>query len=112
MECTDEYDDTEVSATFCSIAFFASAPPGRDLSQFWVVDYACSINLTAFRSDFVSFDLPSGISRVGGEGVDVRGSGNVEIAIPLVYGRIIRRTLHTVHTLDFYIVACSSCAES
>jgi hypothetical protein len=56
MECTDEYDDTEVSATFCSIAFCASTPPGRDLSQLWVVDYACSINLIAFRSDFVSFD--------------------------------------------------------
>jgi hypothetical protein len=65
MECIDEYDDTEVSATFCSIAFSAYATPGRDLSQFWAVDSACSINLAAFRSKFVSFDPPSGTSRVG-----------------------------------------------
>jgi hypothetical protein len=84
MECTDEYDETEVGTTFCSIAFSASTPPGRDLSDFWVVDSAFSINLTAFRSDFVSFDPPSGTSRVGGVGVDVLGSGNVEINIPLV----------------------------
>jgi hypothetical protein len=55
MECTNEYDDTEVSATFCSIAFCASTPPGR-------------------------------------------GIGNVEIAIPLVYGQIIRRTVHALYT--------------
>jgi hypothetical protein len=88
MECIDEYDATEVGTTFCSLAFSASTPPGRDLSDFWVVDFACSIYLTAFRSDFVSFDPPSGPCSVGGVGVDVLGSGNVEIAIPLVYGRI------------------------
>jgi hypothetical protein len=100
MECTDEYDGTEVSTTFCSIAFTASTLPRRELSQFWVVDSVCSINLTAFRSDFVSFDPPSDTSRVGGVGVDVLGSGNVEIAIPIVYGQIICRTVHALYTLD------------
>jgi hypothetical protein len=52
---TDEYDDTEVSVPFNSVAFSSSLTPGRDLSRFWVVDSACSINLTAFRSDFVTF---------------------------------------------------------
>jgi hypothetical protein len=56
MECADEYDDTEVGTTFCSVAISSSTPPRRDPSDFWVVDSACSINLTAFRSDFVSFD--------------------------------------------------------
>jgi hypothetical protein len=53
-----------------------------------VVDYACSVNLTAFPSDFASFDPPSTTSRVGGWGVDVLGNGKVEIAITLVYGQI------------------------
>jgi hypothetical protein len=100
MECTDEYDDTEVGTRLCSIAFSASTPPGRDLSDFWVVDSACSINLTAFRSDFVSFDPPSDNSHVGGVGVDVLGSGNVEINIQLVSGQVIRRTVHALYTLD------------
>jgi hypothetical protein len=100
MECTDEYDDTEVGTTFCSTAFSTSAPPGRDLSDFWVVDSACSINLTAFRSDFVSFDPPSGTIRVGGVGVDVLGSGSVKINIPLVCGQVLRRTAHALYTLD------------
>jgi hypothetical protein len=46
--CTDEYVDTEVSVHFSSVAFSSSFTPGRDLSQFWVIDSACSINLTAF----------------------------------------------------------------
>jgi hypothetical protein len=56
--CTDEYDDTEVSVPFSSVAFSSSLTPGRDLSQFWVVDSACSINLTAFRGDFVTSPPP------------------------------------------------------
>jgi hypothetical protein len=101
MECTDECDDTEVSVTFSDVAFSVSTPPGRDLYQFWVVDCAYSINLTAFRSDFVSFDPPSGTSRVGGVGVDVRGSGNVEIAIPVVSGQIIEHcNIHALCTPD------------
>jgi hypothetical protein len=74
-DCTDEYDDTEVSVPFSSIAFSSSLTPGRELSQFWVVNSACSINLTAFRSDLTTFMPPSAPSRVGGVGVDVKGSG-------------------------------------
>jgi hypothetical protein len=55
-DCTDEYDDTEVRVPFRSVA--SSLSPGRDLSQFWIVDSACSINLTAFRSDFVTLTPP------------------------------------------------------
>jgi hypothetical protein len=57
-ECTDENDDTEVSVPFSSAAFSSSLIPGRNLSQFWVIDSACSINLTAFKSDFVRFTPP------------------------------------------------------
>jgi hypothetical protein len=46
-DCIDEYDNTEVSVPFTSVAFSSSLTPSRDLSQFWVVDSACSINLTA-----------------------------------------------------------------
>jgi hypothetical protein len=99
MECTDEYDHTEVGTTFCDIAFSASTP--RDVTfTHWVVHSACSINLNAFRSDFVIFDPPSGTSRVGGVSVDVLGSGNVEIAIPLVSGQIRRRKVHALYTHD------------
>jgi hypothetical protein len=55
----DEYDDSEVSVPSCSIAFSSSLAHGRDLAQFWVVDSACLVNLTAFRSDFVTFTPPS-----------------------------------------------------
>jgi hypothetical protein len=96
---TNEYDDTHVSASLRSVAFSAFAPPGRDLSQSWVVNSACSIRLTAFRSDFVSFDPPSGTSHVGGVGVDVRGRGKIAIAIPFIYGQIIHRSFHALHTL-------------
>jgi hypothetical protein len=48
QECTDDYDDTEVSVPFSFVAFSPSFPPGRDLCQFWVVDSTYSINLTAF----------------------------------------------------------------
>jgi hypothetical protein len=76
-DCTYEYDDTDVSVPFSFVAFSSSLTHGRDLSQFWVVDSACSINLTAFRYDFVTFTPPSGPSRVGGVGIDVKGSGTV-----------------------------------
>jgi hypothetical protein len=33
-ECTDEYNDTEVSVPFSSVAFSSSLIPGRNLSQF------------------------------------------------------------------------------
>jgi hypothetical protein len=57
-DCTYEHDDTEVSVPFSSVAFSSSLTPGRDLSQFWVVDSTCSINLTAFRGDFATFTPP------------------------------------------------------
>jgi hypothetical protein len=57
-DCRVEYDDTEVSVPFNIVAFSSSLTPGRDLSQLWVVDPACSINLTAFRGDFGSFTPP------------------------------------------------------
>jgi hypothetical protein len=99
-ECTDGYDDTEVSVPFICVAFLSSLAPGRDLSQFWVVDSACSTNLTTFRSDFLTFDPPSASSRVGGVSVDVQGSGTIEILIPLVSGHIIDRTIYALYTLD------------
>jgi hypothetical protein len=74
-DCTDNYDDTEVSVPFSSVAFSSSLTPGRDLSQFWVIDSACSISLTAFRGDFTTFAPSSAPPRVGGVGVDVKGSG-------------------------------------
>jgi hypothetical protein len=48
----------------------------------------------------MSFEPPSGTCRVGGVGVDVCGSGNGEITIPLASGQIIRRILHAIYTLD------------
>jgi hypothetical protein len=76
-ECTDDFDDTEVSVPFSSVALSSSFAPGRDLSQFWVVDSACSINLDAFRRDFVTLYPPATPSRVGGAGVDVKGNSTV-----------------------------------
>jgi hypothetical protein len=58
QECTDEYDDTEASVPFSSVAFSSSLTPGRNLSHFRVVDSACSINLTALKGDFDSHPPP------------------------------------------------------
>jgi hypothetical protein len=33
-DCTDDYDDTEVSVPFSYVAFSSSLTPGRDPSQF------------------------------------------------------------------------------
>jgi hypothetical protein len=57
-DCIDEYDDTDVSVLFSYVAFSSSHIPCRDLSEFLAVDSACSINLTAFRSDFATFTPP------------------------------------------------------
>jgi hypothetical protein len=99
-DCTDEYDDTEASVPFSSIAFSSSLAHGRDLSQLWVIDSACSINLTTIRSDFVTFDPPSTPSRVGGVGVDGKGSGTIRISIMLVHGQSIHSTFHALYNLD------------
>jgi hypothetical protein len=83
------YDDTKVRFPFNSASFSPSLTPGRDLSDLWVVDSACSINLTACRGDFVTFEPSSGASRIGGVGVEVQGNGTLRLAIPLVSGHII-----------------------
>jgi hypothetical protein len=45
----DEYDDTKVGTSFASVAFASATAPVADLSDYWVVDSACSVNLTSFR---------------------------------------------------------------
>jgi hypothetical protein len=109
---TYECDDSEVSVPFNSIAFSSSLAPGRDLSQFLVVDSTCSIKLTAFRSDFVTFAPPSAPSRVGGVGVDVKGSGSMRISIRLAYGQAIHRTIHALYTPDLSFRSAISWSEN
>jgi hypothetical protein len=99
-ENTDDYDDTQVSVSFTFVAFSSSIAPGRDLSHLWVVDSACSINLTALRHNFVTFDPPSTPSRVGGVGVDVKGSGTLRASILLASGQIIHCADHALYTYD------------
>jgi hypothetical protein len=90
-KCTYAYYGTEVSVPcFTSVAFSSSLAPSRDLSQLWVIGSARSINLTAFRSDFVTFAPPSAPSRVGGVGVDVKGRGTVRLSIMLTCGQAMR----------------------
>jgi hypothetical protein len=43
-ESTEEFNDIEVSLPFTSVAFSSSIAPGRDLSQFWVVNSSCLVN--------------------------------------------------------------------
>jgi hypothetical protein len=83
-ECTDVYDDIEVGLSFNSVAFSSSLTLGRDRSNFWVVDSACSIDLTECRDNFVTFEPPSGSTRIGGVGENVKGSGTIRLAVPLV----------------------------
>jgi hypothetical protein len=99
-DCADGCDDNEVSVPLGSVAFSSSLTPGRNLSQLWVVDSACSINLTAFRDDFVEFTPPSAPSRVGGVGVDVKGSGSVRISVRLASGKLFHRTVYALDTPD------------
>jgi hypothetical protein len=99
-ECTDVYEVVEINVYYNYVAFSSSLTHGRDLSQFWVVDSACSINLISFRSDFVSLDPPSSSSRVGDVGVDVMESGKVQIAIPLVPSEAVNHTIHASYTHD------------
>jgi hypothetical protein len=82
------------------VAFSSSLTSCRNLSQFWVVDSDCSINLTAFRDDFVKFTPPSAPSRMGGVGVDVKGIGSVRIHVRLASGHLIHRTVYALYTPD------------
>jgi hypothetical protein len=112
-ECTNGYDDTEVKIPFSCVAFSSSLTHGRDLTQFFVDDSACSINLTAFRSDFATFAPPSTPSRVGGVGVDVnKGIGSLQISIRVAYGQAIQRTMHTLYTPDLSSRRCSAHREA
>jgi hypothetical protein len=111
-ECTYEYDDSEVSVSFNYVSFSSSLAPGRDLSQFWVVDSACSINMTAFRSDFVTSSTSSAPSCVGGVGVDVKGSGSVQISIRLASGKAIHRTIHALTPPTFHLALLNALAAS
>jgi hypothetical protein len=97
---TYEYDDIEASIPFSTFAFSSSLARGLDLSQIRVVDSACSINLTAFRSDFVTFAPSSAPSRVGGVSFDVKGSGTVRISIQLASSQAIHRMIHALYTPD------------
>jgi hypothetical protein len=51
----DEYDDTAVNVPFAFVAFTWFTTSLADLSDYWVINYAYSVNLTAFRSDFTDF---------------------------------------------------------
>jgi hypothetical protein len=94
----DEYDDTEDGTSLAFAAFASSASSVADLSDYWVVDSACSVNLTAFRSDFSEFHPSSRRSIVGGVGVTVQGSGTVRIPICLVSGQTVFRRVHALYT--------------
>jgi hypothetical protein len=96
----DEYDDTEVGTSFASVAFTSAAALVADLSKYWVVDSACSVNLTSFRSDFSEFHSSARRSTVGGVGVTVQGRGTVRIPICLISGRTVFRHVHALYTLD------------
>jgi hypothetical protein len=112
-DSTNEYDETEVSVPFSFVAFSSSLTPGRDLSHFWVIDSAYSVNLTAFRDDFATFaPPPSAPSRVGGVGVDVKGSSSVRISVRLASGQIIHRTVHALYTPTCHLALLSASAAS
>jgi hypothetical protein len=96
----DEYDDTEVGTSFASVAFTSATANVADLSDYWVVDSACSVNLTSFRSDFSEFHSSTRRSTVGGVGVTVHGSGTVRIPICLISGRTVFRRVHALYTPD------------
>jgi hypothetical protein len=94
----NEYDDTAVSTSFACVAFASSASSIANFSDHWVVDSACSVNVTAFRYDFSDFHPPSRRSTVGGVGVTVQGSGTVRILICLVSGHTVFRRVHALYT--------------
>jgi hypothetical protein len=96
----DEYDDTKVGTSFAYVAFASATTNVADLSDYWVVDSACSVNLTSLRSDFSEFHSTSRRGTVGGVGVTVHGSGTVRIPICLISGRTVFRHVHALYTPD------------
>jgi hypothetical protein len=95
----EEYGDTAVSVSFAYVAFASSASSLADLSDYWVVYPACSVNLTAFRSEFVYVHPPSRRSTVGEVGVTVQGNRTVRIPISLVSGQTVFRRVHALYML-------------
>jgi hypothetical protein len=77
-----------------------------------VVDSACSINLTTFQIDFVTFAPPTVPSRVGGVGRDDKGIGSVHISIMLASGHAIHRTIHALYTPTFHLAMPSTLVAS
>jgi hypothetical protein len=96
----DEYDDTEVSVSLTSVAFTSPASSVANLSDYSVVDSACSVSLTAFRYDFSEFNPSFRHSTVGGVGVSVMDSGLVRAPICLVSGQTVVRHVHALYTPD------------
>jgi hypothetical protein len=96
----DECDDTEVSTSFAYVAFASFASSVANLSDYWVVDSACSVNLTAFRSDFSECHSSSSRSTVCGVGVTKQGSGIARIPICVVSGQTVFRCVHALYTPD------------
>jgi hypothetical protein len=95
----DEYDGTAISVSFAYVAFASSASSLAGLCDYWIVDSACSVNLTSFRSEF--FFLPlSRRSTVGVVGITVQGSGIVRIPICLVSDHTVFRRVRALSTPD------------
>jgi hypothetical protein len=90
-----------VRSPLCPVALLSlPRPDGFSLSQCRVVDSACSINLSAHRSDFITLTPATDTSIVGGVGVIIRGSGTVHLHIQLQSGAVITRIIHTLLTPD------------
>jgi hypothetical protein len=70
------------------------------MSQCWVVDSACSINLSVHHSNSITFTTASDPSTVGGVGVIIQGSGIVRLHIQLQSRAVITRIIHTMFTPD------------
>jgi hypothetical protein len=74
----DEYNENAVNVSFNYVAFTSSASTIDDMSDYMVVDTACSVNLTTYRSNFSDFHPSSRLSTVGGVvGVSLMRSGIV-----------------------------------
>jgi hypothetical protein len=95
-----EYDDTGVCVSFTSVAFTSHSSSFIDLSIYWVVDSACSVNLTTFRYDFPKLSPSSRHSTIGGVGLSVLGRGIVRVPICFVSCKTVFRHVHSLYTLD------------